>query len=116
VQGLHIQGVQVVLLYLPGQFLDLLFYVLVFLHFSFEKTKGYAGFGFQAAGGEDVDILELVPRAPEAIDLDKALFGQLCEAVVDLAQADAHSRGHLALGKVVFAAQDLEQAVVDLLV
>jgi len=45
------------------------------------------------------------------VDLHESLLGQLREAVVDVAQADAHAPGHLPLGQGGVLAQDLEQAV-----
>jgi hypothetical protein len=99
-----------------GQVLNLLPCLLVFLHFPFEKAKGQGGLSLQATGCKDIEIAKLIFRILEPVHLDKPLFDQLCEAIVDLSQADAHLGGHFTLGEVMVAAQDLEQAVVNLLV
>ena len=65
---------------------------------------------------EDVSVGDLVLGAFKARDVDEASFGQLGHAVVDFAEADAHLPGHVALAEVGLLAEDLEEAVADLLI
>lgn len=81
------------------------------LEFGFlalEEGQGDAGFFFHSGRGKQVGILAFVLVFVEVAELDQAFFNQGAQAVVGLAQADAHLLGQLALAEAGVGLQVLE--------
>jgi hypothetical protein len=104
-----------VLLHLFCKDRDLAFDLFVFLEFSLEEPDGDAALLFDPHGSENIGIGDLGLGAFEAFDLDKPLFGQLCETVIHLAHTDPHPLGHVALPQLGLVGQKVEEAIVNLL-
>ena len=66
---------------------------------ALEEGLGDTGFFFQPGGGEQVGVLAFVLVFAEVAELDQAFFDQGAQAVVGLAQADAHLPSELALAE-----------------
>ena len=63
---------------------------------TLEEGLGDAGFFFHSGGGEQVSILAFVLVFAEVAQLDQTFFDQGAQAVVGLAEADAHLPSQLA--------------------
>lgn len=98
---------------LPAQLLDFPFQLFVFLHLAAEKTGRDLCLLLDAVRRQQVHVGGLVAGGGEALDFDDAFFDQFPEAVIELAEAEAHGFGHLALGEVGVCLQELEEAVTD---
>ncbi len=104
------------MVHVAGQGFDLGLDGFVFVQLAFEEVDGDAALFFDAPGGEHVGVGPFGFGLLEAFDLDEAPFGQLRDAVVHLAHTDPHFFGHVPLAQPGFLGQEVEQAVVDLLV
>jgi hypothetical protein len=102
---------QTLVICLADKLADLVFYFVVFRHFPFQKAQGQAGLGFKTLGRQMIQILQLVFRALESVDLHEPFLGQLGEAIVDTAQADTHFFCHFALGELGVLAENFQQTI-----
>ena len=95
-------------LQLAFQGFDLALDGLEFGFLALEEGLGDAGFFFHPGGGEQVGVLVFVLVFAEIAELDQSLFNQGAQAVVGLAQTDAHLPGQLALAEAGVGLQVLE--------
>jgi len=101
------------LVHFSCKFFDLIFNFFVFFHFAAQEADGYFCFFLYPVRGQDIHVSGLVVRGCKAVDLDDPLLDQFLEAVVELAQAQTHFPGHLALGQVGVFLKQFKKAISD---
>ena len=76
-----------------------------------EEAGGDAGFGLQAAGGQDVSVGGFIGALFEVFDFDPAFGDQGFKAIVYFAEADAEISGEIPLRKVGIGLKAFEEIV-----
>ncbi len=79
------------------QFPDLPFQTIIFLQLALQEVEGCSRLFFDAAGGQLVEVGNLVVGTLEIIDLDQASLNQGLDKIIYLAQTDAQTGGKLPL-------------------
>lgn len=90
------------------QFPDLPFQTIIFLQLALQEVEGCSRLFFDAAGGQLVEVGNLVVGALEIIDLDQSSLNQGLDQIIDLAQTDSQTGGKLPLAQSRLFLDDLE--------
>ena len=92
--------------------LDLLLQSFKFSLLLPKKTISHLRFLFDTLGCEFIDVRCLIPGVLEVARLDQALVREGAEAVVGLAQGDAHLAREVALGELGIGFEGLEEVII----